>query len=257
MQIGLQTFTIRKLMRTPQALDAAFGQVAALGIQNLELAVGYIPFPFTVATARMIRGAADRHGLRVTSCQIKYETAAADVPATLAYMRELGAQILVNSVIDLKLLNRGEAGLLRYCGMLDTLKEKLAAGGVELAHHNHHYEFLRMGNQNVLAFMAAHSRVGFALDTYWTQRGGGSVPALLEELEGRVPVLHLRDFTITRRGLITGGTDCACGQGNIPFGAVLRAAEAAGVRWGMIEQKTKTPLESAGVSADYFNLNGR
>lgn len=278
MEIGLQTFTVRKLIRTPKALDETFGKLAALGLHNLELAVDYLAFPFTPDTARMIGAVAKRCGLRIASCQIKYATAAKDVPATIVFMQELGAEILVNSVIDMKLLNKGVGGLLRHCEMLEALREKLAPGGISLAHHNHHYEFLRVADLSlttfgrghrtsdyinvkarrstdvvsVLDFMAANSSVDFTLDTYWCQRGGGNVIALLEELKGRAPVMHLRDFTLTKRGLVTGGADCACGQGNIPFGAVLRAAEAAGVRYGMIEQNTKTPLESVGVSAKYL-----
>jgi len=236
---GLQTFTIRKLL-APETLGEAFSQVAAMGIENLELAVDYLPMPFTLDTARAVRAAADKHGLHVRSCQIKYPTSSSDIPLTIAYMQELGAQILTNSVIDLKLLARGRPGLLRYCDMLDRLKEQLASAGITLAHHNHHFEFRRVGGQIALLFMAEHSRVDFALDTYWTQRTGGDIPALLDALRGRVPLLHLRDCR--------GKKDCEIGCGSIDFAEVLRAAEVAGAQYGMIEQKTKTPLESLTVS---------
>jgi len=155
MDIGLQTFTCRRLLHTPDAFDQAFSQLSGMGLRNLELAVDYLPFPFTVETAKMIRAAAERHGLRVRSCQIRYGTSSADIPATIAYMRELGAQILVNSVIDLKLLYMGS--LPRYCEMLDELADKL--GDITLAHHNHHYEFKRVGDTSALLFMAANSSI--------------------------------------------------------------------------------------------------
>ena len=243
MELGLQTFTVRELL-TPENLNGSFAQIAGMGIQNLELAVDYLPMPFTLETAKAVRAAADQHGLQIRSCQIKYPTSSADVPLTIAFMQEVGAQILTNSVINLKLLALGRPGLRRYCGQLDRLGEQLAAAGITLAHHNHHFEFRRVGGQTALAFMAAHSSVDFALDTYWTQRAGGDIPALLEVLQGRVLLMHLRDFA--------GKADCECGRGNIPFEAVLRAAQAAGVRYGMIEQKTKTPMESVEISAAYL-----
>jgi len=239
MEIGLQTFTIRKLL-TPNLLDETLAQIAALGIKTLELAVDYLPMPFTLETAKTVRAAADRQGLRVRSCQIKYPTSSKDIPLTIAYMQGLDARILTNSAIDLKLLMRGRAGLLRYCEMLGRLQERLAPAGIALAHHNHHFEFRRVGGQIALLFLAAHSSVDFALDTYWTRRAGGDIPALLDALQGRVPLLHLRDCA--------GRADCEIGRGNIDFGEVLRAAEAAGVQYGMIEQKTKTPLESVAIS---------
>ena len=255
MEIGLQTFTIRKLMRTPEALNQTFSWLAEQGLRNLELAVDYLAFPFNVDTAKLIRQAADEHKLRVRSCQIKYATSAKDPPITAAFMQELGAGILVNSTVDLKLLHKGEAGLLRYCEMLNELSEQLAEAGITLAHHNHHYEFLRVGEQSALHFMAAHTGIAFALDTYWCAKGGANVLTLLEELRGRVPILHLRDFALTRMGLVTGGRDCEIGRGNIPFKAIIQRANDTGVRYGMIEQNTKTPLESVGISL--LSLQGR
>ncbi|MCL2494872.1 MAG: sugar phosphate isomerase/epimerase [Oscillospiraceae bacterium] len=239
MQIGLQTFTIRALL-TPDTLDETFSRIAGMGIKNLELAVDYLPMPFTLETAGAVRAAAEQHGLRIRSCQIKYSTSSKDVPLTIAYMHELGAQILTNSVIDLKALALGRSGLRRYCEKLDRLKEQFSPAGIAFAHHNHNYEFLRVGGQSVLLFMAENSSINFALDTYWTRRAGEDIFALLEALRGRVLLMHLRDCA--------GKADCEIGRGDIDFGDVLRAAENAGVRYGMIEQKTKTPMESVAIS---------
>ena len=239
MEIGLQTFTIRELL-TPENLNKTFTQIAGMGIHNLELAVDYLPMPFTIETARTVRAAADQNGLQIRSCQIKYPTSSKDIPLTIAYMQELGAQILTNSVIDLKLLALGGPGLRRYCEKLDQLKEQLVPAGIALAHHNHHFEFRRVGGQSALLYMAAHSSVNFALDTYWTRRAGGDILALLEALRGRVVLMHLRDFA--------GKSDCEIGRGDIPFKEILSAAERAGVEYGMIEQKTKTPIESVRIS---------
>ena len=239
MQIGLQTFTVRKIL-TPDTLSDIFAKIAALGIENLELAVDYLPMPFTLETAKAVRAAAEKSHLRICSCQIKYATSSANIDLTAAYMHTLDAKILTNSVIDLKALALGKGALLRYCEKLGWLKEKLAAQGVTLAHHNHNYEFKRIGSQSALLFMAENSTLDFVLDTYWTQRARGDILALLKALHGRVPLMHLRDFA--------GKGDCEVGQGEIDFAQVLRAAQAAGVQYGMIEQRTQTPLESVEIS---------
>ncbi|MCL2024115.1 MAG: sugar phosphate isomerase/epimerase [Oscillospiraceae bacterium] len=248
MQIGLQTFTVRKLMKTPGLLERTFAKLSQLGVVNLELAVDYLSFPFNTGTAKLVAKAARENGIAVRSCQIKYSTAAKDVPATAAFMGELGAEFVVNSLIDLKLLHKGEAGLGKYCSMLNVLGERLAKDGIRLAHHNHHYEFIRVGDKNALEYLAQNSDVLFALDTYWIQRGGGNILTLLEELRGRVPILHLRDYAMTKSTLLGAGRDCEIGRGSIPFKAVLKTAEICGVQYGMIEQNTKTPLTSIEVS---------
>jgi len=244
MQIGLQTFTIRELL-TPEKLSETFARIAGMGIHNLELAVDYLPMPFTLGTAKTVAVAAKENGLQIHSCQIKYPTSSKDIPLTIAYMQELGAQILTNSVIDLKLLALGGPGLRRYCGMLDQLKAELAPAGITLAHHNHHFEFKHVGGQSALLFMAENSSVDFAMDTYWTRRAGGDILSLLEALRGRVILMHLRDFA--------GKADCEIGRGDIPFKEILGAAAKADVQYGMIEQKTKTPIESVEISLQGVN----
>ena len=244
MQIGLQTFTIRKLL-TPETLDETFAKIAAMGIENLELAVDYFSMPFTLETAKTVREAANRQSLQVRSCQIKYATSAANIDLTAAYMHALGAKILTNSVIDLKALALGRGALLRYCEKLGRLQEKLAAQSIMLAHHNHNYEFKRIGKQSALLFMAENSALDFVLDTYWTKLAGGDILALLGALKDRVPVMHLRGCD--------GKGDCEVGRGEIDFSQVLRAAEVSGVCFGMIEQRTKTPLESVKISLQGVN----
>ena len=268
MKIGLQTFTVRRLMRTSKNIDKTFLALAEMGIENLEIAVDYLNFPFTESTARMLDETARRNGLKIASCQIKYKTASADPAKTAEWMRQLGAKTVVNSVIDVNLFMggtgfisgqsaMGQDGILRYCEQLNELAAQLKPYGIDLAHHNHHYEFMRcdytLNGGIVLDLMIKRFEGGFVFDTYWCQKGGGNVIELLGRLKGRVPVMHLHDFVVDPFGLLTGGKDAAVGEGAIPFGAVLNAAEAAGVEYGMIEQKTRRPLECVGKSVKTLN----
>ncbi|MDR1629036.1 MAG: hypothetical protein LBS36_02315 [Oscillospiraceae bacterium] len=252
MKIGLQTFTTRALMKTDRGVDETFSFAAEQGLTCVELAVDYLKQPFTAATAKMIAAAAARHGIQVASCQIRYKTAAKDPSLTAEYMHILGAQIISNSVIDLTLLTKGKDGILRYCESLNALAQTLTEQSILLSHHNHHYEFLKYEGESVLNIMRGAFSGLFTLDTYWCQKGGGNVLTILDDFEGRIPILHLRDFQIKPLGLLQGGSDCEAGEGNLPFAAILKKAGQCGVRFGMIEQKTKTPKESVQTSAEHL-----
>lgn len=252
MLLGLQTFTVRKLMSDEAGIDKTFASLSRLGFARLELAVDYLPLPFESATAKTISSLAEKHGLKVVSCQIKHKTASADIEKTAEFMNILGAGIVTNSVFDLKLLSKGAKGVAEYCGRLNDLNERLCKKGLALAHHNHHYEFLRFENENVLNIMKRSFEGGFALDTFWCQKGGGNILSLLNEFGSRVLLLHLRDYAINPFSLISSGTDAAAGRGNLPFADILAAAKANGVQFGFIEQKSRNPLEDCRHSINYL-----
>ena len=250
MKLGLQTFTVRALMKSPAQTEETFRALVGIGVRHVELAVDYLSFPFDATSAKMLADILARCGISAESCQIKYKTASENPQKTAEYMHILGAKYVTNSVIDLKLLTKGRAAVERYCAQLNALRENLLPHGIELGHHNHHYEFLKYDGKSALEWMAEYFTGDFVLDTYWCQKGGGNVLTLLEALHGRVKIMHLRDYRIEPFGLLSGGKDAEIGNGNIPFAQILKQAQAAGVLFGMVEQKTKTPMESVRFSWD-------
>lgn len=247
MELGLQTFTVRRLMQTPEQLEKTFAAIAAMGYNTVELAVDYLAFAFTTKTAEQIAQAARQNGIRVVSCQIKEKTAAADVAATAAFLHTLGAQIVTNSVIDVPLLAMGKQGVVRYCARLNELHNRLAQQGIVLAHHNHQYEFLRMGGDTVLSILAQEFVGAFVLDTYWCRKAGEDPVQWLGALKNRVPVIHLRDY----RKTAFGGKDAALGKGCLPLGTILKTAQQTGVQAAVVEQNTNHALRELAYSIQH------
>ena len=71
--------------------------------------------------------------------------------------------------------------------------------------------------------------MGFTLDTYWVQAGGGDPAQWLEMLKGRIPAIHLKDFAFGRKMAVVG-------EGNINFDRVFEKAEAGGTQYMLVEQ---------------------
>ena len=240
-------------MKNEKEIDKTFSLISGFGVKHIELAVDYLKMPFTAKTAELIANAAKAHGIETVSCQIRYNTAAKDTGLTAEFMHILGARFISNSVIDLSALRKGKEGVLRYCEQLNSLYEKLKRQDILLSHHTHHYEFLKFDGKTVLELMRENFSGLFTVDTYWCQKGGGNILTLLQDFRGRVPILHLRDYKLKPMGLIFGGgTDCEAGKGNLPFRQILQQAKSAGVELGVIEQSTKTPIESIRSSAEHL-----
>ncbi len=132
----------------------------------------------------------------------------------------------------------------------------LASYGFTFTYHHHGFEFASYGNETIMDILVKGlnpKTTSFVLDTHWLQAGGVNVVEWMKKLEGRVKILHLKDYGIRfgeNYGFIT-----ELGNGNINFNEVIKVAEGTGVEHLCYEQDNNhkvNSLESAKVSAEYF-----
>ena len=94
--------------------------------------------------------------------------------------------------------------------------------------------------------------MGFTVDTYWVQVGGGDPAQWIEKLSGRVPCIHLKDCAFGQQMTVVG-------EGNINFDRVFEKAEAAGTKYMLVEQDNfngEDPFECLRRSYLYLKANG-
>ncbi|MBQ0102526.1 MAG: sugar phosphate isomerase/epimerase, partial [Firmicutes bacterium] len=98
-------------------------------------------------------------------------------------------------------------------------------------------------------------QLGFTLDTYWVQMGGGNPTEWLNRLSGRVPCIHLKDLRMH-------GTEqrmASVGSGNLNFDSIIAAAGKAGTEYAFVEQDETygvDPFEEAASSFKYLSAMG-
>ncbi|MDD3947311.1 MAG: hypothetical protein PHI19_05675 [Clostridia bacterium] len=249
MEIGLQTYTIKKTISTPEGFEKAMEAVSAAGIKYLEIAVDYLKFPFDGVRAQMMKSVLDCYGIKAISCQIRQGRMERDFDCCLKAMKTLGVSNITNSVIDVRCLKDGERGVAEYAERLEKYRLKMETNGLFVAHHNHHFECLRYGGKTVFDIMAANFHGNFVLDTYWLTRGGIDPIGLIMKLNDRVRIMHIRDYKLQLSLLGLRPKDTELGRGNLDFTYLLFKADKYGVEYGMIEQSTKNELESVKISA--------
>jgi sugar phosphate isomerase/epimerase len=140
---------------------------------------------------------------------------------------------------------------------LDRAGAVLAARGQILCYHNHAHEFYRVGGRTILERIYAETKpanLGAELDTFWVQAGGGDPVSWINRVKGRIPVIHLKDYTVRADGT----RDFAeIGHGNLEWKPIIAAAEAAGCRWFIVEQDTcpGDPFDSVRKSFEFIRAN--
>jgi sugar phosphate isomerase/epimerase len=117
---------------------------------------------------------------------------------------------------------------------LNKIGERIKKGGLQLAYHNHNFEFIDYNGDSCYAMLLRESDPAYVkleLDLYWSTYMKQNLPELFKKHPGRFPLWHLKDKDKKNPELHT-----TMGDGDIDFAALLPYAEAAGAKHMYVEQ---------------------
>ncbi len=248
MRIGAQLYTVREQCKTLDDFALTLRKVADIGYKTVQVS-GTCAYE-----AAWLRDELARNGL---TCVLTHTPAARLTGDT--------AQVIADhDVFGCDHVGLGWYGFdetkpeMTYDHFLRTylpVAEALRAGGKTFMYHNHDQEFRRLGDKIVLERLMEDvpaDLMGFTLDTFWVQAGGGDPAQWLERLAGRIPCIHLKDFAYGRKMAVIG-------EGNINFDRVFTAAEAGGTQYMLVEQDDcngEDPIECLRRSYQYLTSCG-
>lgn len=246
-QLAVQFYTLRDHCKTAADFAASARKVRALGYTAAELA-GLGPIPED-EIGRILAG----EGLTLCSAHAAPDKILHEPTWVIDHLQKLGCNYVAYPYphgIDLTSLQ----AVTEFARKLDSAGAQLRAAGITLSYHNHAHEFFRVEGAAVLAHLyrlTSPAHLQAELDTYWVQAGGGDPVAWCDQLTGRLPVLHLKDFCV---GPDFKGTLCEVGRGNLDWQRILHAARRAGCQWYVVEQDVcpGDPFESLKISYDFL-----
>ena len=168
--------------------------------------------------------------------------------------------------------------VLDFCDRSNEMATRLAEHGIGLYYHNHHIEFVKYDGEQLLDIIARRSPlVGLELDVHWIQRGGLDPVATIRKYQGRVAMVHLKDyrigrvpesaFTLLAEGDVAGFMAAfvgvvqfaEVGEGNLDFPSIIDQSVTSGARYLFVEQDDlygRTPLECLQTSYDNLSAMG-
>ena len=249
MKFGVQTFTIRKAQK--KSITKAYLPLIEQGIDNFEVA----RFKFSAGNAKEIKELVDKHGIEISSIQVKPKYVFGDVDGVVRFCNMTGCKNVVISMLPFKCILGSESEFYRFVNSLDPITETYAKKGITLAYHHHNWEYIKLSNGKTrMQELVSHtSKIKFVHDTYWTARCGIDPVKQIEIFSDRLLGIHLRDLTFKKRGIDVLSVDTSIGDGVIDFSRVLKAASDVGCGYYVIEQKTKTPYLDIEKSYKYLN----
>lgn len=249
--IAIQLYTVRNALK--QDFADTLHQLAAIGYEGVEWANSY--GENVAQTAPLL---ADL-GLRSAGAHVALEALDDEgLPRAIEAALTLG-----HGVITVPYLNepqRTRDGYLEAAMRMNAIGAKLKDAGLQLAYHNHDFEFDRLdGGDRGIDLLIAHTDaelVHFELDLGWVYVGGEAPAEFASRLSGRLPLVHVKDFRSPAPEAMT-----EIGSGVIDYGPVCRQAESWGTRWLVVELDNgwvnDDPLRSARISYESLRALNR
>ncbi|WP_342566121.1 sugar phosphate isomerase/epimerase [Paenibacillus sp. FSL R7-0345] len=245
--IAAQMYTLREFTKTPEGLREAFRKVKEIGYKAVQVS-GIGPID-----PQLVKEYADENGLAICATHVPWNRMVNDLETLAAEHKLWNCKYigLGSLPAEYQTSQEGYRSFVRQAtDIARTLKEK---HGLQFIYHNHDFEFERFDGvtgMDVLINESDAEVLGFELDLYWVQAGGGSPVNWVRKVEGRMQVVHLKDMAIVERK----PTFAEIGEGNMNYPDIIEACRETGVEWYVVEQDVcrRDPFESLAISLNYL-----
>ena len=222
MQIGAQLYTVREFCKDLDGVSETLKKIADIGYKSIQYSGCCDCDP------EWLKSELDKNGLK---CVLTHTS-----PDRLK--NEIEKVVKVHDIIGCDYVGLGWFGFDKthksddFYNEYKPIAKKLCKSGKYFMYHNHDGEFQKENGKLILQTLAdrfSPTEMGFTLDTYWIQAGGGDPSFWIESFKDRVPCIHLKDYAY-------GGKMAVIGECNLNFDRIFHSAEKSGTKYMLVEQ---------------------
>ena len=250
MRIGAQFYTLRDYCKNLDDFALSLRKVADIGYKTVQIS-GTCPYD-----AEWLREQLSMNDLRCVLTHIPVPRLVGETAQVIADHHVFGCEHIGLGWYAFN-EDKPEESYANFMATYPRVAKEIRDGGRYFMYHNHDNEFkLAPGSKQIVLEKLAQDipahGMGFTLDTFWIQAGGGDPAQWVEKLAGRVPVIHLKDYAYGRRMAVVG-------EGNINFDRVFEKAEKSGTKYMLVEQDDcngEDPIECLRRSYEYLKACG-
>lgn len=266
--IGVQLYSVRDDME--KDFEGTLKKVKEMGYDGVEFAGLFGRAP------QDIKKLLDDLGLVAVCAHVPYAEMIADPEKTMSDYAAIGMKYIAIPYMTEEYRPNGP----KFAEALESMKmlgKAAKAHGMTLIYHNHDFEFVMVDGKHGLDVMydtVPADLLETELDTCWVNVAGENPAAYVTKYSGRAPIVHLKDFVMPGKkpehlyaliGIDDGAQKddseafefrpVGYGAQNMP--EIIKAAEAAGTKWLVVEQDDpsmgKTPMECIEMSVKYLH----
>ena len=246
-QVAAQLYTLREYLKTPADVAVTLKKVRAIGYEAVQVS-GMGPIDES-ELVRILAG----EGLTCCATHEGPDKILNETAAVIERLQKLNCRYTAYPFPAGVEMTKKEA-VLELAKKLDKAGKKMRKAGQVLTYHNHAHELTSVEGKTALEWIydeTGRKNLQGEIDTFWIQNGGASPVAWCKKLKKRLPLIHLKDYTVVENK----PAFAAVGQGNLDMPGIVKAAEKAGCEWFIVEQDDcygRDPFENLAVSFNYL-----
>lgn len=250
-KVGIQTFTIRKQIKTLEGLESTLKFYSEQGIKNYELS----RLNFSMEEMHVLKKLKFELGLTYTASQITLNKIIKDFDFLMDFSNALSIKYIEVSVIPLMSFIKKKKGIIKLSETLNKLGTRTKEHGVKLLFHHHNFELIKYDGElsfDILMDNTNKELVNFVCDSYWLARSGYNPAGFISERRDRVKGVHLRDNQFFCQLGKFKSSDTVIGEGTIDFKSIIEADRENKIDFYSIEQDTAIPQNDIIKSYNYL-----
>lgn len=243
---GIQLYTIRDYCKTIEDIDSNLKELADCGVKDIQVSgIGKVDWN---ELAEVIK----KYDMTVCITHTPFDRMMKETDAVIDEHLKLGCDCLGIGAMPGE-YEKTEEGVDKFIADLIPVAKRMRERGVHLAYHNHDFDLKLYGNKTILDRMLEldDDLLWFVPDVAWIQIAGEDPAEYLKKMQGRVKVLHFKDYNVVdnaeRPWAFT-----ELGKGIVDFPKLYDVAKEMGIPYIMFEQDNNWTVDAMQSSKESF-----
>ena len=247
-KVGIQSYTIRDYCKTIEDIDKTLAELASWGVKDIQISgIGKVDWNELAETVK-------KYDMNVCVTHTPFERMIKETDAVIDEHIKLGCDCLGIGAMPGE-YERTEEGVEKFLADLIPVAEKMRKRGVHLAYHNHDFDLKLFGEKSILDRMLEldSDLLWFIPDVAWLQIAGKNPAEYLKKMQGRVKVLHFKDYNPVE-GQEHPWSFTELGKGVVDLPACYETAKEMGIPYIMFEQDNNWTVDAMQSSKEAFEF---
>lgn len=245
---GIQLFTIRDYCKTIEDIESTLKELYEFGVRDIQVSgIGKVDWN---ELAEIVK----KYEMTVCVTHTPFERMMTETDAVIDEHLRLGCDCLGIGAMPGE-YERTEEGVDKFIADLIPVAKRMRERGVHLAYHNHDFDLRLYGEKSILDRMLEldEDLLWFVPDVAWMQIAGKNPAEYLKKMQGRVKVLHFKDYnTVEDSEHPWAFTEL--GKGVVDLKACYETAKEMGIPYIMFEQDNNWTVNAMESSKESFEF---
>lgn len=251
MKNGVILYNLRDICKTYDDLDKTLGHLAEAGIKYIQVS-GVEQFPL-----EEVGKLTEKYSLTVPVTHTSFQRMIDETDKVIEEHKKIGCRFIGIGSMPSEYGRNTVKGVDNFMKDMKTVAGKMKKAGEILCYHNHDFDLKKVegGSCNLDRFLENFDddELWFIPDIAWIKIGGEDPVSRLEKMNGRVSVVHFKDYD-DKADTSGGRKFTELGKGCVDIESAYRTCEKLGFEYAINEQDNNWAVDPLTSSIESFKV---